>query len=175
MKFNPPPNWPPPPAGWVPTPGWQPDPAWGPAPQGWQLWQVAPDELLFTETLDRDVIGSILTGAYMTYELDSDGDILIKDQCKVFVLRDPDKHKLILMTQYGFKPGTSEMAMLECANKINRDYIIVKAAVVQDSLRFTYDVLLDGGLPARALPAIIKRFASIPPTACLDYGAGIIA
>jgi hypothetical protein len=132
------------------------------------------EELITLENVSKDMLKAIFDAALMDTTLDSDGDILIKDRCRVYVLPDVERRRIRLLAQFGFVPSASEHAKLDCANRINSDYIIVRASVHGDKLRFSYDVSLDGGITKKAMALLVKRFCSIPQEAVADYGKDIV-
>jgi hypothetical protein len=132
------------------------------------------DDVITIDNVSKELLKSVLDAALMETSLDSDGDIIVKEQCRCYVLLDKDKRRIMLLTQFGFKPSASEGDKLVCANKINRDYIIVRAVVGEKSMRFTYDLSLDGGITRKALALLVKRFCSIPYAALSDYGKDLV-
>gem|GEM_PF-724770 len=137
--------------------------------------EIMTDDLITTENLSKELLKSVFDAAFMDASYDKDGDLLIQEKCRCFLFPDQEKRRIRLHTQFGFKPSSSELQRLECANLINKDYILVRAAVGRNNtLLFTYDVSLDGGVSKKALVLLVKRFCSIPHTAVSDYGADII-
>jgi len=121
---------------------------------------------LLKETLDT---------ACMNTFIDSDGDVGVKEQCTCYVLPNRDQRRIRLLTVYRFTDKAREPEKMFCANKINSDYILVRASASERQLVFTYDLSLEGdGVTPRSLVMLIKRFCSIVPVAALDYGQGIL-
>jgi hypothetical protein len=58
---------------------------------------------------------------------------------------------------------------------VNKEYAIVRATVGQnDALRFTYDILVSGGITKKALVLAVKRFCEIPHSAVARLGEDIV-
>ena len=132
-------------------------------------------ETITSENLTRELLKSVFDGAYMATSLDSDGDVVVREQCNCIVIPDKEKRRIWLLTQYGFKPTATDIEKMICANKINKDYIMVRAVVVDKILRFAYDIILDGdGITPKSLVLLVKRFCTIPPQAVQDYGSNIV-
>ncbi len=112
----------------------------------------------------------------METSYDKDGDIKVKDRVSCFVLLPSEKKdKIKLLVQFGFKPGSSELHRLQAVNRINSDYIIVKATVRDnDTLQMEWDILLDGGITKKAFVLAIKRFCSIPHDAVADCADDVV-
>jgi hypothetical protein len=133
------------------------------------------NELITTDNLSRELLKSVFDAAFMATSTDSDGDIIVQEQCRCIVMPDKEKRRIWLLTQYGFKSTATEIEKMICANKINKDYIIVRAAVIDKTLRFTYDIVLDGdGVAPKSLVLLVKRFCTIAPQAAGDYGKDIL-
>jgi len=134
------------------------------------------DELITPENLSKELLKSTLDAALMDTSYDTDGDILVKDIITAWVLPNAErKDRIKLLSIFGFQPGVSQLQRLECVNKINSEYIIVKAHVGQkDTLRFDYDIMVAGGITKKAFVLAVKRFCSIPRAAAAEHGAGLI-
>lgn len=133
------------------------------------------DNLVNAEKLSREQLRSIFDAAFMEYSLDSDGDIIVREGCSIFVLPDKERRRIRLLAQYGFKPTATLAQKLEAVNKMNAEYIIVRACAHENSLRFDYDVLLEVPISPKALILAIKRFAKIPNAALNDHALDIVA
>lgn len=132
-------------------------------------------EFITTENLSRDLLKSIFDAAFIETTLDSEGDIVVQDQCKVIVIPDKERRRIWLLTQYAFKPNAKESQKMTCVNNINKDYIMARAVVLDNILRFTYDIILDGdGITKKSFVMVVKRFGMIPPQAVADYGGDIV-
>lgn len=132
-------------------------------------------EFVTAENLSKELLKAIFDAAYMTTSLDKDGDIVIREQCNCIVIPDKEKRRIWLLVQYAFKPNASDAQKMQCVNNINTDYIMVRAISINNILRFSYDVILDGdGITPKSLVMLIKRFCSIPLAAVQDYGRDIV-
>jgi hypothetical protein len=113
--------------------------------------------------------------AYMDTSFDEDGDLIVKGECQVYITIIPDKSSIRLMTIFRIKDESSLDTRLEAVNKINNDYIIVKAHCSDNNkLIFTYYFMLAGGLSKKALIRGLKLFDSIPRVAIDDCAKDII-
>jgi hypothetical protein len=134
------------------------------------------DNPITPQNLSRDLLKEIFESAYMDVSVDQDGDLVIKEACKVIVMPDMErKNRIRLMSIFGFTEESSRSARLECVNSINRSYLLVTTYVTDNgNLVFRYDVAIDGDLPKKNLILTIKRFASIPHDAVQDHGKDIV-
>ena len=134
------------------------------------------DEMITSDNLSVDMLKAIFEAAYMDVSLDEDGDLLVKEACKVFVQPDLEhKNRIRMFTIFTFEDSSSKSDRLECVNRINREYVMVCAFTTDTgALVFRYDLVLAGGLPRKALVVAVKRFASIPHSAVQEHGASLV-
>ncbi len=147
-------------------------PAGGTTPNEGEQEMTPP--LITAENVSVELLKQIFEAAFVDYSMTDKGDIRIKDQCTVLVFPRKEQRLIKLMTVFGFKASTSMLERLECANKINVEYIIVRASVVDDTLYFEHDLLLDGGLSPKGLVWSVKRFDGIPYPALREHGADLL-
>ena len=132
------------------------------------------EELITTDNISQELLKSVFDAAFMDPTVDGDGDILIKDDVKVYVRLGDKKDRIRFICQFGFTEDSSPLARLQCVNLINTEYIMARAHVTDTTLIFNYDLLVSGGLSKKALVMALKRFASIPRDAVADHGKGIV-
>lgn len=133
------------------------------------------DDLITPENVSKDLLKSIFDAALLDVSFDSDGDILVKEKCKCFVMPNAEQKRIRVMTFFGFKASASDAAKYACINDINSNYVMVRAALQNKTrLAFTYDLSLEGGVTKKAVVAMVKRFCSIPHAAVSDYGKEIV-
>ena len=133
------------------------------------------EELITPENVSKEFLKAIFDAAFMDASYDSDGDLRVKDQVSCFVFPSERKDRIRLATYFNFKPEASRLQRLECINHINDEYIIVRAIVGdRDSLRFTCDIPIAGGISKKAFILTCKRFCSIPHDAVQEFGNDIV-
>ncbi len=136
-----------------------------------------PENLITADNVTKELLKSIFESAMMDVSIDSYGDIMVKEDCKCFVLPDKEKRRITLLTFFVFKPKVKDTEKLLCVNQINRDYIMARAVVTgkdNNILQFTYDIMLDGEISYKYLVLLVKRFCAIPHPAVADYGQNIV-
>ncbi len=82
--------------------------------------------MITPENVSLELLKDVLA-AYTDTSFDEDGDLLVKGDCQVYVTIVPDKSSIRLMTIFRTKEDSSVDARLGAVNKINSDYMIVKA------------------------------------------------
>lgn len=134
------------------------------------------DNMITAENLSVEMLKEIFEAAFMDATIDEDGDLLVKEACKVFVRPDLErKNSIRFFTLFGFNDSASKMDRFECANKINNEYLMVTACATDNcGLIFRYDLAIEGGIPKKGLVLAFKRFASIPHAAAADHGQGLL-
>lgn len=130
--------------------------------------------MITPEKVSVELLNDVLA-AYMNTSFDEDGDLIVKGECQVYVTIIPDKSSIRLMTIFRIKDECSLDARLSAVNKINNDYMMVKAHCSDNNkLIFTYYFMLAGGLTKKALIRGVKLFDSIPRVAIHDYAEDIV-
>ena len=82
------------------------------------------------------------------------------------------KDRINLFSAYSFTAQSNRLERLECVNRINEQYLMVRAYVSgSGSIVFVYDITIKGGLTKQNLVFPVKRFASIPLFALEDSGS----
>jgi hypothetical protein len=132
-------------------------------------------DLITPEKVSVELLNDVLA-AYTDTTFDEDGDLVVKGECQVYVTITPDKSAIRLMTIFRLKDDSSLDARLAAVNKINNDYMIIKAHCTDNNkLVFTYYFMLAGGLTKKALVRGAKLFDSIPRAAIYDYAREIVS
>jgi hypothetical protein len=131
------------------------------------------EDLITQENSSKESLKSVLDAAFMETFYDDDGDLKVKEGVNCFVFLEKDR--IQLMAAFGFKPDASELLRLQAVNRINAEYIIVKAIVGKnDSLIFSWDIPIAGGISKKAFVLAVKRFCSIPYNAVADFANDIV-
>jgi hypothetical protein len=130
--------------------------------------------MITPEKISVELLNDVLA-AYMNTSFDEDGDLMVNGDCQVYVTIIPDKSSIRLMTIFRLNEESSLDAKLAAVNKINNDYIIIKAHCADNNkLIFTYYFMLAGGLTKNALVRGVKLFDSIPRAAIYEHAKDIV-
>jgi hypothetical protein len=131
--------------------------------------------MITSEKVSVELLNDVLA-AYMTTAFDEDGDLMVNGDCQVYVTITPDKSSVRLMTIFRIKDESTLEARLAAVNKINNDYMIIKAHCTDNSkLVFTYYFMLAGGITKNALVRGVKLFDSIPRSAIYEHAKDIVS
>jgi hypothetical protein len=132
------------------------------------------EELITQDNLSKELLKSTLEAAYMETSYDSVGDLKVKDRVTCFVL--DRKDRVHLQAYFRFKPEATELARLQAVNRINLQYVIVRAIMGKDdACIFTWDIPIIGGITKKAFVLALKRFCSIPHEAILECANDVVA
>lgn len=130
--------------------------------------------MITPDKVSSEMLNGVLS-AYMDTTFDEDGDLMVKGDCQIYVTIAPDKSSIRLMTIFRLNEESSLDARLAAVNKINNDYMIVKAHCTDNNkLIFTYYFMLAGGLSKNALVRGVKLFDSIPRAAIHEHASEIV-
>jgi hypothetical protein len=133
------------------------------------------DDLLSPENLSLPLLKSVLDAAFMETVMDTDGDLLVRDQINCYILLGEKKDRISFLARFGFKPEVSQAQRLECVNSINKDFLMVRAVAGEnDLLRFTYDLIVPAEITKKAFVLTLKRFCAIPQVAVRERALGLV-
>jgi len=133
------------------------------------------EDILTADNVSRELLKSIFDAAYMDVTLGKGDGIIVKEGFRCLVLPKKEQNLIKLLISLTFKPQLNDLQKLEFVNKVNKDYIIVRATANKNSLICDHDIMMDGGLKRAALVQQVKRFCMAVPknlTAC--GGANIL-
>ena len=134
-------------------------------------------EMITANNISNEFLKKILDSAYIRNEIHSNGEIKIVEGIKAFARISESQKSIKLIVGYGFKEDATLEEKMKFVNKINDEYIMIKAYVIgsESGSRFEYDMFYEGGLTKAAFVLVLRRFVRIVPHAVKEYGDGIIA
>lgn len=127
-------------------------------------------ELLTPETVTIEKVCDAYEQAYLDVTFDDERQFIrIKEEVIARAHLSEAKDRLQLVALYGVKDDASREDRLELANRINENYVIVRAGVDEDGdLWFDYAVYLKGGVTAKAVVQATRAFLKIVPQAVTE-------
>lgn len=122
------------------------------------------DDLITPENNTIELLKSLYETAYMDTKIDERGYLRVQDGSTwCFVIPSMDLGRIQFVAPFGIKDGMGRLDLLESANRVNREYIMIRTTVEDDgSIFFEHDISIRGGLPKKTLILTTKRFLSIP-------------
>jgi hypothetical protein len=134
------------------------------------------EDLITMDNVSKEMLKDLFDAAFLETSYDSEGDLRVREKVNCIVFVFPDLRKIQLAAYFGFKPNVPEIDKLRCVNNINNGFNIVRASVLNnETLKFSYDIALDGGIGKRAIVFLLKRFCNIPHEAVHEHGRDIVA
>ncbi len=118
-----------------------------------------PAELLYPENITKEGLRDLFVAAYMDATLDEDGDVLVKEQYRSYLVPASDAAWIRLYSPFKSNEAATMEDKLAYANKINADMIVVRTYVT-DKGGFIFEEYLpvEGGITKRALVLATRRF-----------------
>lgn len=128
---------------------------------------AAPGDVVTDGALTKELLKAIYDAAKLPAALDAAGNLVVKaGQTSAYAL--PAKDSLRLLVRFDFQPKATLMEKLDLANRINDEYIVVRATVRGEKLgeiHLDYYVLLGAGVSRATLVAATRRYLEIVPEA----------
>jgi hypothetical protein len=137
---------------------------------------VVLSDLITPENLSQELLKFVFNHAYIDVYVDKDDDLYIDEEVRCYILiSDNKKDRIRLLSVFGFVPESVLLERLECANRINDEFTLIRAAVTaNDTLTIDYDIYIRGGITRKNFIQTVKRFCSIPRQAIREYGQDVI-
>jgi len=124
-------------------------------------------ELVTPETVSIEMVRDIYEAAFMEATLDEEkGQIRIKEEVLARAFLSESKERLQIVAYYGVKDDAQRIDRLELVNRINEQYVLIRAGIDDDGdLWFDYCVLLKGGITKKAIVQATRVFLMLVPKA----------
>ena len=124
-------------------------------------------ELVTPETVTIEMIRDIYEAAFMEATLDEEKkQIRIKEEVLARAFLSESKERLQIVAYYGVKEDAQRIDRLELVNRINEQYVLIRAGIDDDGdLWFDYCVLLKGGITKKAIVQATRVFLMLVPKA----------
>jgi hypothetical protein len=125
------------------------------------------NELVTPENVSIEMIQEIYEAAMMDASLDEEKkQIRIKEEVVAKAFLSESKERLQLVAYYGIKEDAQRIDRLELVNRINENYVFIRAGIDDDGdLWFDYTILLKGGLTKKAIVQATRVFLMLVPRA----------
>jgi hypothetical protein len=118
-----------------------------------------PAELLYPENVTKEGLKDLFIAAYMDATLDEDGDVLIKEAYRSYLVPSSDAAWIRLYSPFKANEQATMEDKLAYANKVNADLVIVRAYVnANGGFIFEEYLPVEGGITKRALVLATRRF-----------------
>lgn len=137
-----------------------------------------PSELVSPENATLEGVRDIYNSALMDVELDEEnGFVVIDDEIVARAKLSDSKERLQLIACYKVREDAARIDRLELVNRINDQYVIVRAAMSDDDeLWVDYAIVLKGGTTPKHIAHATRMFLKVAEMAVKDCDEdGIVA
>lgn len=126
-----------------------------------------PADLITPENLSLELLREIYDDALMEVSIDDEhGFLRLKEEIVAKVTMHESKERLGIIAFYGIKEDTQRMDRLELANRINDQYVMVRACIENEGdLCFDYTIMIKGGVSRKYIAHATRQFLKLVPRA----------
>lgn len=124
-------------------------------------------ELVTPETVSLESLRDLFDAAMMDATLDEDnGSIRLKEDIMCRVSLHESKERIGLIAFYGIKEDAQRIDRLELVNRINDQFLMIRACIEDDGdLCFDYTIVLKGGVTRKQIAHSARNFIKLVPKA----------
>jgi len=136
------------------------------------------NELVTPETVTLEAVRDLYEAALMDVTLDAEsGFVVIDDEIVARAKLSDTKERLQLIAFYKVREDSERIDRLELVNRINDQYVLVRAAVgEEDDLWIDYGIVLKGGTTQKQIAHATRMFLKVAEMAVKDCDEdGIVA
>jgi hypothetical protein len=129
-----------------------------------------PTELVCPDNATLEMVRDIYDSALMDVELDAEnGFVVIDDEIVARAKLSDSRERLQLIACYKVREDAARIDRLELVNRINDQYVIVRAAMSDDDeLWVDYAIILKGGTTPRHIAHATRMFLKVAEMAVKD-------
>lgn len=142
-----------------------------PRPIRTPLWRLEPmaanSEFVSPENVSLELIRDVYDAAMMEVTLDEEKRFIrIKEDVVARCTLSESKERIQLIAYYGIKDEAQRIDRLELVNRINEQYVLIRAGIDDDGdLWFDYCLVLKGGVSKKHIVQATRVFLMLVPKA----------
>lgn len=120
--------------------------------------EIMTEQLITSDEVSIELLKKLFEDAYFETSIDKDGDLMIKGRYRCYVEL-PDSRRFIRFYAI-FKPSdqASHSALINYANRINMELIVLRMYATEKSIGFDQYVWLEGGVTKKNVVMAFKIF-----------------
>lgn len=128
---------------------------------------TAVNDLVTPDNATIELIRDVYEAAFMDVSLDEERKVLrIREELLARAHLSESKERLQLVAIYGIKEDAQRIDRLELVNRINENYVLIRAGIDDDGdLWFDYCVVLKGGVTKKNIVQATRTFLMLVPKA----------
>jgi hypothetical protein len=134
------------------------------------------DEFIYPEGISQDTLKKMFEEAYMEVSVDTDGDLIVKDNYRCYLRPDPDGRLISIYAIFGASATAAPADKLTYINHVNDQVKMIRASVsANGKFFFDYYLSVEGGVSKRAIVMSVRRFFSCLGSALREDTANVVA
>jgi hypothetical protein len=134
------------------------------------------DEFIYPEGINADALKQLFEEAYMEVSVDTDGDLIVKDNYRCYLRPDPDGRLISIYAIFGAAPEALPPDKLAYINRVNDQVKMIRASVsANGKFFFDYYLSVEGGISKRAIVMSVRRFFSCLGSALREDTGNVVA
>lgn len=124
-------------------------------------------ELVTPDTVSLELLRDLFDAAMMDATLDDEnGSIRLREDILCRVSLHDSKERIGLIAFYGIKEDAQRIDRLELVNRINDQFLMIRACIEDDGdLCFDYTIVLKGGVTRKQIAHSARNFIKLVPKA----------
>ena len=132
-----------------------------------QHFRASGSEFVNPENVSIELIRDVFDAAMMEVTLDEEKKFIrIKEDVVARCTLSESKERVMLVAYYGIKEEAQRIDRLELANRINDQYVLIRASIDDDGdLQFDYCLVLKGGVSKKHIVQATRVFLMLVPKA----------
>jgi hypothetical protein len=134
------------------------------------------DEFIYPEGINSDSLKKLFEEAYMEVSVDTDGDLIVKDNYRCYLRPDQDGRLISIYAIFSGNPASAEVDKLAYINRVNDQVKLIRASVsTNGKFFFDYYLSVEGGISKRAIVLAVRRFFSCLGSALREDTGNVVA
>jgi hypothetical protein len=134
------------------------------------------DEFIYPEGISADALKALFEEAYMEVSVDSDGDLIVKDNYRCYLRPDQDGRLISIYAIFGCAEGALPEDKLTYINRVNDQVKLIRASVSSNGkFFFDYYLSVEGGISKRSIVLSVRRFFSCLGSALREDTGNVVA
>ena len=134
------------------------------------------DEFIYHEGINAESLKQLFEEAYMEVSVDTDGDLIVKDNYRCYLRPDPDGRLISIYAIFGAAAEAAQPDKLVYINRVNAQVKLIRASVsANGKFFFDYYPSVEGGISKRAIVLAVRRFFSCLGSALREDTGNVVA
>ena len=134
------------------------------------------DEFIYPEGINVEALKVLFEEAYMEASVDTDGDLIVKDNYRCYLRPDQDGRLISIYAIFGAAEGALPEDKLTYINRVNDQVKLIRASVSSNGkFFFDYYLSVEGGISKRSIVMSVRRFFSCLGSALREDTANVVA